>query len=602
LLAFWRFYASGARSKDFTKIKLMMKLTRVSTGNIHSWLRRFNEHSFQLLGRLYIFAAIYTIESVSVIGALHIKSAFHPGLIPVAIVSFAVFLGLGYPWLKVQREELSFGFISFGGYVACVVVTIGLHMLTVMQGAGFRFSYAVAVAVSAIYLLKIPCLALACIPLCNWIRMFRATSPLWLYACLAGAAAWFLVQPSQNLWAAVGTDAGRTIQTATFNSARVVLQHVLPDLVTDAANFTVKTPGYSIEIAPSCSGMEGLGLILAFTSIWLWYLRKECRFPQALLLIPIGLVCIWGLNVVRLCILFLLGDWGYSEISEVGFHSQFGWIAFTAVALIFSVVTQKLSWVRRTSRSVTSTRSGEMQSAWLETADSVSLQQIEDGGESPAIRAYLLPFLAILAAAFISRAVSGNFEWAYPLRFIAAALVLKYFWPDLKKLNWRFGLAGPAVGVAVFLVWMIPSWIESLGWVHSQAISPLGAALAGLSPGARFTWIGFRVAAAVITVPIAEELAFRGYLARRLISREFESVSFSILTGFSICLSSVVFGMEHMKNLADWPHLALGTIAGLAFAAALRWRGRMGDAVAAHAVSNLLLAVWVLGFGDWTLW
>ena len=152
LLALWRFYASGARSKDFTKIKLMMKLTRVSTGNIHSWLRRFNEHSFQLLGRLYIFAAIYTIESVSVIGALHIKSAFHPGLIPVAIVSFAVFLGLGYPWLKVQREELSFGFISFGGYVACVVVTIGLHMLTVMQGAGFRFSYAVAVAVSAIYL------------------------------------------------------------------------------------------------------------------------------------------------------------------------------------------------------------------------------------------------------------------------------------------------------------------------------------------------------------------------------------------------------------------------------------------------------------------
>jgi membrane protease YdiL (CAAX protease family) len=60
--------------------------------------------------------------------------------------------------------------------------------------------------------------------------------------------------------------------------------------------------------------------------------------------------------------------------------------------------------------------------------------------------------------------------------------------------------------------------------------------------------------------------------------------------------------MEHMKNLADWPHLVLGTIAGLAFAAALRWRGRMVDDVAAHAVSNLLLAVWVLGFGDWTLW
>jgi membrane protease YdiL (CAAX protease family) len=57
-----------------------------------------------------------------------------------------------------------------------------------------------------------------------------------------------------------------------------------------------------------------------------------------------------------------------------------------------------------------------------------------------------------------------------------------------------------------------------------------------------------------------------------------------------------------MKNLIDWQHLLLGTLAGLAFAAALRWRGRVGDAVAAHAVSNLLLAVWVLGFGDWAQW
>jgi membrane protease YdiL (CAAX protease family) len=57
-----------------------------------------------------------------------------------------------------------------------------------------------------------------------------------------------------------------------------------------------------------------------------------------------------------------------------------------------------------------------------------------------------------------------------------------------------------------------------------------------------------------------------------------------------------------MKNLVDLQHLALGTLAGLAFAAALRWRGRMGDAVVAHAVSNLLLAAWVLGFGDWAQW
>jgi membrane protease YdiL (CAAX protease family) len=87
-----------------------------------------------------------------------------------------------------------------------------------------------------------------------------------------------------------------------------------------------------------------------------------------------------------------------------------------------------------------------------------------------------------------------------------------------------------------------------------------------------------------------------------VICREFDGVSFRSLTALSICLSSVVFGLEHMKNLLDWQHLALGTLAGLVFALVLRWRGRMGDAVAAHAVSNLLLAAWVLGLGDWAQW
>jgi len=31
-------------------------------------------------------------------------------------------------------------------------------------------------------------------------------------------------------------------------------------------------------------------------------------------------------------------------------------------------------------------------------------------------------------------------------------------------------------------------------------------------------------------------------------------------------------------------------------------RGRIGEAVAAHAVTNLLIAVYVLAFGQWQLW
>ena len=35
--------------------------------------------------------------------------------------------------------------------------------------------------------------------------------------------------------------------------------------------------------------------------------------------------------------------------------------------------------------------------------------------------AYLIPLLMILGAGMISGALSGKFEWLYPLRFFAAA-------------------------------------------------------------------------------------------------------------------------------------------------------------------------------------
>ena len=99
-----------------------------------------------------------------------------------------------------------------------------------------------------------------------------------------------------------------------------------------------------------------------------------------------------------------------------------------------------------------------------------------------------------------------------------------------------------------------------------------------------------------MTVPIAEELAFRGYLARRLVAREFDEVPFERLTLISIGLSSLTFGLMHGQ------HWLVGIVAGLAYVALLRGKGRMGDAVVAHAVSNLLLAAWVLARGDWGMW
>jgi membrane protease YdiL (CAAX protease family) len=45
-----------------------------------------------------------------------------------------------------------------------------------------------------------------------------------------------------------------------------------------------------------------------------------------------------------------------------------------------------------------------------------------------------------------------------------------------------------------------------------------------------------------------------------------------------------------------------GTLAGMIYAFAMMRRGRIGEAAAAHAFTNALLAIYVLVTGDWQLW
>ena len=63
-----------------------------------------------------------------------------------------------------------------------------------------------------------------------------------------------------------------------------------------------------------------------------------------------------------------------------------------------------------------------------------------------------------------------------------------------------------------------------------------------------------------------------------------------------LCLpSSILFGALHGRWLA-------GTVAGMFYAWAMYRRGKTGDAILAHAITNALIAADVLILGNWTLW
>jgi exosortase E/protease (VPEID-CTERM system) len=322
---------------------------------------------------------------------------------------------------------------------------------------------------------------------------------------------------------------------------------------------SIGTPAFEVRIAPECSGYEGMGLILAFSSAWLWFFRRQWRFPQALLLIPFGVAAMWIVNAARIAGLILIGNSGAQQIALGGFHSQAGWIAFNAIAIGTCVLAQRIP----------------------------ALARIDEPRTVNPTAPFLMPFLAILGAAMISRALTSDFEWFYPLRVVAAATALWYFRRSYRDLNWRFGWVGLAAGAVVFAIWIALS-------PHTSSAAP--SALVHASSAGRISWLTLRVIGAVAMVPIAEELAFRGFLLRRLASVDFESVGWRTFSWLPFLISSLAFGILHGN------HWIAGTIAGGIFALAQLRTGRIGEAIAAHSVANALLAAWVLATGSWELW
>jgi CAAX prenyl protease-like protein len=92
-----------------------------------------------------------------------------------------------------------------------------------------------------------------------------------------------------------------------------------------------------------------------------------------------------------------------------------------------------------------------------------------------------------------------------------------------------------------------------------------------------------------------EELFWRSFLLRYLISPHFQAVRLGTFTPFSFVATVVLFGVEHDLWLA-------GMMAGAAYTLLLYKTGRLWPCILAHAVTNLSLGIHVLMTGQWQWW
>ncbi|HTN76295.1 MAG TPA: exosortase E/protease, VPEID-CTERM system [Pirellulaceae bacterium] len=442
------------------------------------------------------------------------------------------------------------------GHLLCLSLFVALSLLVTQP------DHSPAAWIVAIWLLSGIALgalwACAALTLPTWWRLFISVGPTLAICLLLAGAAVLMGGFARLLWEPLG---------AVVLTMVVWLVSPFGQTVVDYGTMDVGLNDFVVRIAPACSGFEGLALVTAFVTGFLILERRHLRFPQALVLLPLGLICIWLTNVARIAGLILLGAHYSSEVALGAFHSQAGWIAFNVVALGLIAWTGRSSFVsKRPAR--------DSQTASL---------------PNPALP-YLAPFAAFMAAALVTNALSHGPSFWYAGRVLAALAVLLAFRQTYLSLRWRISWQGVALGALAFVIWIV--LIPHDPYASEQIV----AQYAELTDMQRYLILGARCLGYIIIAPLVEELAFRAYLTRRLLSSDFEQIPLGTFGWFPLVASSLLFGVAHG---GFWLPAAL---AGLLYGVALYRRQSLGDAVAAHATTNALIVVYVALTGEWSVW
>ena len=98
-----------------------------------------------------------------------------------------------------------------------------------------------------------------------------------------------------------------------------------------------------------------------------------------------------------------------------------------------------------------------------------------------------------------------------------------------------------------------------------------------------------------VVVPLMEEVFWRGFLIRYLVNDDFESVPQGTYTPLSFWVVVLLFTLAHPELLA-----AAIWCAGINLV--LYRTKNLWACIVAHAVTNLLLGVYILASGAWVLW
>lgn len=190
--------------------------------------------------------------------------------------------------------------------------------------------------------------------------------------------------------------------------------------------------------------------------------------------------------------------------------------------------------------------------------------------------------------------------WLYLAKTLLAVWMLLALRPLIPEMRWAFSWEAIVVGIGIFTLWVgishgwaVENYFRKAATIPTSVWNPNEQ----FGTGTPLAWLFIltRILGSTLVVPPLEEVFYRSFFYRYVAKVDFLSVPLNQFLPVPFLVTSLLFGLVHNQWLA-------GIICGAAYQWLVIRKGRLGDAMTAHAITNFLLGIWVVWRGAWQFW
>ncbi len=234
------------------------------------------------------------------------------------------------------------------------------------------------------------------------------------------------------------------------------------------------------------------------------------------------------------------------------------------------------------------------------------------------LRARVIPFVVFVGLTlFQGQSGEAPAYWVYAGKTLLGVWLVWLMYPLVKEMRWGWSWDAVLAGAGVFALWVgLDGYYPRLGELGG-AMAPLAERLglgflvsggtgeaqphwnphAVFGAGSVLAWAFavVRLVGSTLVVPPLEEVFYRSFVYRYVAQPDFMALPLGVFRWTPLLVTSAVFGFAHDEWLA-------GILCGLIYQGLVLRTKRLGDAMVAHAITNFLLGLWVMGRGQWQFW